>query len=134
MEFTISTSEHSELIDITHKVKELIRESKIKQGSVLVYTPHATAAIIINENYDPNICLDFLDAIEKIVPLRAGWRHDKIDSNAAAHIKAAIIGPSESIPIKDGQLTLGTWQNLMLCEFDGPRSNRKVIICIQKDR
>ena len=128
-EFTISTNKKQELIDITDKISSIIKKSKVKNGICNVFAAHATAAIIINENYDPNICLDLLDALNKLI--QAGiWRHDRIDGNADAHIKSAILGPSETIPIKDGQLALGKWQALIFCEFDGPRQDRKIIITI----
>lgn len=128
-EFSVKTSKRQEIVDITDKVNEIIKNSKVKQGLAVVYTPHATAAITINENYDPNVCVDILDALRKLVPAGV-WKHDRVDSNADAHIKSAMIGPSEAIPIKDGKLTLGTWQALMLADFDGPR-NRKVIVSIK---
>jgi secondary thiamine-phosphate synthase enzyme len=92
----------------------------------LVFVPHATAAVVINENADPNVCQDILDAIGGLVP-EGGWRHDRIDNNAAAHIKATILGPGETVPVRGGALRLGTWQRLMLVEFDGPR-DRTVIV------
>ncbi|MBN2422071.1 YjbQ family protein [Candidatus Woesearchaeota archaeon] len=126
MIFTVSSSKHQELIDITDKVNKILSESGVKEGICNIFTLHATAAIVINENYDPNIGLDFLDAINKAIPERANYRHDRIDGNAASHIKAAILSPSETIPVKQGRLVLGTWQSLMLVELDGPRSDRKV--------
>ena len=131
-EIILSTSKKQELIDITDKVSNIIKKSKIKNGICSVFTAHATAAIIINENYDPNICLDLLDALNKLVP-RGIWRHDRIDGNADAHIKSAILGPSETIPIKNGKLQLGQWQSIMMAELDGPRSNRKIIVTIIGD-
>ncbi len=128
-EFSLSTTKRQELIAITDKVNSIIKKSKIKQGMCNIFTAHATAAIIINENYDPNICLDLIDALNKLIP--AGiWRHDRIDGNANAHIKSAILGASETIPIKDGRLNLGHWQALMFCEMDGPRQNRRIIVTI----
>lgn len=124
---TISTSKKQELVDITVEVKEIVAKSKVKEGLVNVYVPHATAGIIINENYDPNVCVDFLNAINKAIPDHAGYLHDRVDDNAGAHIKAAIVGPSETIPIKDGKMQLGTWQSLMLADFDGPRERRVII-------
>lgn len=126
MIFTVSTRQKQELIDITDHIESLVTKSKIKDGIVSVYALHATAAIIINENYDPNICLDFLDAINRCIPEKAGYRHDSIDGNAAAHIKAGMLGPSETIPLKDGKLLLGTWQSIMLVELDGPKSKRNI--------
>ena len=132
-EFHLSTSKKQELIDITDTINSIIKKSKIKEGACNVFAAHATAAIIINENYDPNICLDLLDALNKLIP--AGiWRHDKIDGNADAHIKSAILGPSETIPIKDGRLYLGQWQSCMFAELDGPRQNRKIIVTATGDK
>jgi len=132
-ELILSTSKKQELIDITGNVNSIIQKSKIKNGLCNVFASHATAAIIINENYDPNICLDLLDSLNKLIP--AGiWRHDKIDGNADAHIKAAILGPGETMPIKNSQLQLGRWQAVQFCELDGPRSNRKIIVTIIGDQ
>lgn len=128
-DIVLSTSKKQELVDITDKVNNIIKRSKIRNGICSAFTAHATAAIIINENYDPNICLDLLDALNKLIPSGV-WRHDRIDGNADAHIKSAILGPSETIPIKNGQLDLGRWQSLMFVELDGPRSNRKIIVTI----
>jgi secondary thiamine-phosphate synthase enzyme len=132
-EFVISTSKKQELIDITDKINSIIKKSKIKNGLCNIFTAHATAAIIINENYDPNICLDLLDALNKLIPSGI-WRHDRIDDNADAHLKSAILGASETIPIKNGELALGRWQSIMMVELDGPRSNRKIIMTIIGDR
>lgn len=132
-DITLSTSKKQELIDITGKINTIIKKSKIGAGICNIFTAHATAAIIINENYDPNICLDLLDALNKLVP-DGIWRHDRIDGNADSHIKSAILGPSETVPIKNGKLELGTWQSLQFCELDGPRSKRKIIVTIIGDK
>jgi len=132
-EILLSTSKNQELIDITGKINSIIKNSKIKNGLCNVFAAHATAAIIINENYDPNICIDLIDALDKLVP-KGVWRHDKIDGNADAHIKAAILGPSETIPINNGKLELGRWQSLMFFELDGPRNDRKIILTIIGDQ
>lgn len=129
---TISTSRKQELIDITKDVAAIVKKSNIKEGVCNVFAMHATAAIIINENADPNICLDVLDALDKIIE-EGVWRHDRVDGNAASHIKSTILGPSETIPIKDGELLLGTWQSPMFVELDGPRKNRKIIVQIIGD-
>ena len=131
-EIFLSTSKKQELIDITDKIKSIIKKSKVKNGICNIFAAHATAAIIINENYDPNICLDLLDALNKLIPSGI-WRHDRIDGNADAHIKSAILGPSETIPIKEGHLDLGRWQALIFCELDGPRQDRKIIVTIIGD-
>ena len=128
-EIFLSTSKKQELIDITDKINSIIKKSKIKNGICSVFAAHATAAIIINENYDPNICLDLIDALDKLIP-RGIWRHDRIDGNADSHIKSAMLGPSETIPVKDGKMDLGRWQALQFCELDGPRQDRKIIVTI----
>ncbi len=126
-EINLSSKSEFDMIDINKQVTEAVKESGVNEGICTVYVPHATAAVIINENADPNIAKDFLDATDKIVPLHAGYLHDKIDNNAAAHIKAAIIGPSETIPILNGNLGLGTWQDINVVEFDGPKTRRVII-------
>jgi secondary thiamine-phosphate synthase enzyme len=125
-ELTIRTRKTQEMIDITSQVGEVVRSSGVASGLCLVYVPHATAAIVINENADPNVCQDILDALGRMVP-EGAWRHDRVDNNAAAHIKATILGPSQAIPVREGGLRLGTWQSVMLVELDGPR-DRTVIV------
>jgi secondary thiamine-phosphate synthase enzyme len=125
-DLTIRTRKTQEMLDITAQVSEVVRRSGVANGFCLVYVPHATAAIVINENADPNVCQDILDALGRMVP-EGAWRHDRVDNNAAAHIKATILGPSETIPVREGALRLGTWQSVMLVEFDGPR-DRTVIV------
>ena len=132
-EIILSTSKKQELIDITGKVNSFIKKSKVKNGICNIFAAHATAAIIINENYDPNICLDLIGALNKLIPSGI-WRHDRIDGNADAHIKSAILGPSETIPVKDGKLDLGRWQALMFTELDGPRHGRKIIVTVFGDK
>jgi len=127
---SVTTSKKEEMIDITSLVNAVISKSGVNKGLCLIYAMHSTAAVIINENADPNICLDIQDAMDKLIP-QGAWRHDALDGNAAAHIKAAILGPCKMMPIKDGQLLLGTWQSPMLVEFDGPRKARQVAVHIQ---
>jgi len=122
-EIRIRTSSKRELVDITAQVEAIVARSGVADGLCHVYVAHATAAIVVNENDDPNVCVDLLDALDRLVP--AGiWRHDRVDGNAASHIQAAILGPSETIPVAEGKLALGTWQSLMLAELDGPRERR----------
>jgi|TARA_Y100000031_G_scaffold144637_1_gene176335 secondary thiamine-phosphate synthase enzyme len=128
---TVSTSKKREMVDITNQVNSLVEKSKVSEGICNVYALHATAAIIINENADPNICLDTIDALNKLVQ-EGVWRHDKLDGNADAHIKATILGPSETIPINANGLQLGTWQGLMLAELDGPRKRKISVTVIGK--
>lgn len=129
-EFTVSSKERNEIIDINEKVEQIVAKSNVKEGICMVYVPHATCAVIINENYDPNICLDLIDFLSEQIP-QGKWRHDQVDGNADAHIKASIIGPSETIPIKDGKLMLGQWQDIMLADFDGPRERRVMVSIIK---
>ncbi len=126
----LATREHNQVIDITEQVRQVVGESGIRDGICTVYTPHATAAIAINENADPNIGTDLLNALGKIVVEHDGWLHDRVDDNAAAHVKSAIVGPSETVPVEGGALGLGTWQNVFFCEFDGPRKGRGVVIIV----
>jgi secondary thiamine-phosphate synthase enzyme len=128
--FTLKTTEHDAVHDVTRDVERILAESKVQEGVCTVYTPHATAAITINENDDPNIGVDLLRALRQMIPDHDGWLHDRVDDNAASHIKSAIVGPSASIPVSSGKLALGTWQNVFFCEFDGPRRERKIIVSI----
>jgi len=126
----ISTQRKRELVDITERVREEVRRSAIRDGICALYAQGATAALMVQENDDPNITLDVLDCLEGIAP-QGRWRHDRVDDNGSAHIQAGIVGPSEVIPIRDGKLALSTWQNVFLCDFDGPRNRRTVIVTIQ---
>jgi secondary thiamine-phosphate synthase enzyme len=125
-ELRVRTSAKREMVDLTGRVVEIVAQSGVTDGLCNVYVPHATAAIVVNENDDPNVCVDVLDALDKLVPA-GGWRHDRVDGNAAAHIQAAILGPGETLPVHLGRLILGTWQAVMLVELDGPRSRRVVV-------
>jgi secondary thiamine-phosphate synthase enzyme len=125
-EFHIRSHRKYEMLDITERVAEVVRQSKMAEGICSVYATHATAAIVINESYDPNVCEDVLDALGKLIP-EGVWRHDRVDNNAAAHIKSAILGPGETIPVREGKLLLGIWQAIMLVELDGPRDRRVVV-------
>jgi secondary thiamine-phosphate synthase enzyme len=125
-ELEVATRERVQTVDLTRQVAAIVAEAKVDEGLCSIYVPHATAAIVINENDDPNICLDLLDALDKLVP-DGVWRHDRIDGNAAAHIKSAILGPGETVPVRRGELLLGRWQAIMLVELDGPRRRRVVV-------
>ena len=125
-EFRISSSKKHEFIDLTSTIQRIVEESRIREGLCVVFVPHATAALVINENADPNVCLDTLDALAQLIP--AGrWRHDRVDGNADSHIKASMLGASQSIPISQGRLALGTWQAISLVELDGPRERRVLV-------
>jgi len=128
--FTLNTSQAKECIDITAQVRDIVRKSGAKTGLCHVTVLHATAALAVNENDDPNIGVDLLTALDRVIPDHAGWLHDRVDNNAQAHIKAAILGPAEILPIQNGDLLLGTWQGIMLVELDGPRSKRRVAVTI----
>jgi secondary thiamine-phosphate synthase enzyme len=129
MEFKIRSTKKYDVLDITRQVAAAVDAAQISEGLCCVFVPHATAAVIINENDDMQIGLDLLDALDKLVP-EGRWRHDKIDSNGAAHLKAAMLGPSKTIPIYSGRMALGTWQAVMLVELDGPR-DRNVIVSVK---
>ena len=124
-QFTVRTNARAEMIDITDRIRALVREKRIKNGISHVFVPHTTAAVTINENADPDVPRDILMELDKIVPLNDHYRHS--EGNSAAHIKASMMGASETVFIEDGELVLGTWQSIFFCEFDGPRT-RKVIV------
>jgi len=126
----VKTRKRKEVVDITADVERIVSKSNVKEGICFLFVPHATAALTINESADPNIKTDFLESLEKLIP-DGIWRHDRIDNNGAAHLKSAIIKPDLMIPIKDSRLLLGTWQAIMLCEFDGPRE-RKIYVSFLK--
>jgi secondary thiamine-phosphate synthase enzyme len=125
----VATHRPREFVDITAAAREEVRKSGIESGLCALYAHGATAALMIQENADPQVPVDVLDCLDQLIP--AGrWRHDRIDDNGAAHIQAGIVGPSEAIPIRDGALAVSRWQNLFLCDFDGPRSARRVLVTI----
>jgi secondary thiamine-phosphate synthase enzyme len=124
-EISVRSSSRFEMIDITEAVRKTAREEKIESGIVLVYTPHTTAAVTINENADPDVPRDLLAALDRAVPLSANYRH--AEGNSAAHVKSSLVGASEMVIVENGRLVLGTWQSIFFCEFDGPRT-RKVSI------
>jgi secondary thiamine-phosphate synthase enzyme len=128
--FTVSTTQHKQCVEITESVREIVREAKVESGLCHVMALHATAAIVINENDDPCIGTDLIAALDRMIPDHAGWQHDRVDNNAQAHIKAAILGPSETIAIENSDLVLGTWQGIILVELDGPRTRRTVSVRI----
>ncbi|MDK2834708.1 MAG: hypothetical protein PWR29_532 [Methanolobus sp.] len=116
----VNTSKRTELIDITGNVKRHVTESGVKDGICVISTMHTTTAIVINEN-EQGLVADILSLLEKMIPQGAGYQHDRIDNNADAHLKAVLLGNSESIPVRDSRLVLGTWQSVFLAELDGPR-------------
>lgn len=127
--FKVITRKRNEFVDITDHIGRLVENSKVKNGEVVVFCPHTTAAITINENADPSVIDDVLLTLSELIPHhRAGYRHS--EGNSDAHTKSSLVGCSEHILIKDGSLTLGTWQGVYFCEFDGPRT-RQVIVQIK---
>jgi len=129
---TMSTSHREELVDITPLVKEIVSQQKIGNGLIVLYVQGATAALMIQENWDESVQTDVVNLLRKLIP-RGVWLHDRQDGNGDSHLKAGLVGPSESIPIIDGRLGLSRWQNIFLCEFDGPRSARQVVCTILGD-
>jgi len=128
-DFSISTKNRNQMVDITGQVGSIVNQSGISNGDVIVYCPHTTAAITINENADPSVGHDILLTLEQLIPHhRPGYRHS--EGNSDAHCKSSLVGCSKQILIKDKTLALGTWQGIFFCEFDGPRS-RKVIVQIR---
>ena len=126
-EIYLSTKERIELVDITNKVEEAVQESKIRNGICLVYAPHATAAIILNE-HERGLLSDIVKKILEIAPPGANYLHNRIDNNAHAHVASSIIGSSATLPVVNGELVRGTWQNIFLVELDGPRASRRIIV------
>lgn len=127
--FSIRTQQHNQLVDITAQVKKIVLESQIRTGLVNVYAQGATAAIMIQENWDESVQTDVIDLLKKLIPSGV-WLHDRQDGNGDAHLKAGIVGPGETIPIIEGILGLSTWQNIFFCEFDGPRSTRSIVVTV----
>jgi secondary thiamine-phosphate synthase enzyme len=128
--YSLKVRSHSreELIEFTNQVSEKLRESKVAEGVVVLYVQHTTAGLTVNENADPDVPHDMLHALRTLIPQHGmGFRHG--EENSDAHIKASLIGPSVTIPFKDGKLLLGRWQGIFLCEFDGARE-RQVIMTI----
>jgi secondary thiamine-phosphate synthase enzyme len=117
--FLVTTKHRQELVDVTRFVDEAVRASSIKTGVCVVYCPHTTAAVTINEGADPAVASDIIMGLDRLIPSDWDFRH--MEGNSDAHIKATLVGPSETIIIEDGCLLLGTWQKIFFCEFDGPR-------------
>lgn len=116
---SVTSRQAVELIDVTRQVRQAIRNSGISNGLAVVFTPHTTAAVTINENADPDVVSDMVMELNKIVPLQDNYRH--AEGNSAAHLKSSLIGASETLIVVDGEPLLGTWQGIYFCEFDGPR-------------
>ena len=121
----VRTSAHTQMVDITGQIQKAVTESGFEDGICIIFVPHTTAAVTINENADPDVVRDFTTEINKIVPWEDGYHH--FEGNSAAHLKSSMIGFSEQIIVENGRLVLGTWQGIYFCEYDGPR-NRNVLI------
>jgi len=115
----LRTSRREEAIDVTERVRRAIAESGIREGTCTVFAPHTTCAIAVNEGHDPAVMEDFLNHMRELVPREAGFEH--AEGNSDSHIKALLVGPNATVPITAGALTLGQWQSIFMCEFDGPR-------------
>lgn len=124
-EISIPTKNHSQMIDITRTVQTVVTETGVTTGVCHVFIPHTTAGLTINENADPTVVSDFLRETEKIVPWNDGYQH--VEGNSAAHIKASLMGFSQTVFIENGKMLLGTWQSIYFCEFDGPRTRKMLI-------
>ncbi len=123
----IKTNKRMEMVDVTGTVREIVRKAGVRNGICVLYVPHTTAAVTVNENADPSVRRDISRTLAKLVPAGAGYEH--LEGNADSHIKATMVGPSETLIITNGDILLGTWQGIFFCEFDGPR-RRKMFIKI----
>jgi secondary thiamine-phosphate synthase enzyme len=128
----LQTQQREELIDITEQVRAIAAGSRIQDGLVALYAQGATAAIMIQENWDASVPLDMVACLQKLIP-KGVWLHDRQDDNGDSHLKAGLVGPSETIPLIDGRLGLSRWQNVFFCEFDGPRAERSVVCTVLRD-
>lgn len=127
----ISTPRRETLVDITEEIARLVRQSDVKTGIVSLYVQGATGGVMIQENWDDSVQTDVVEFLRGIIPQNV-WLHDRQDGNGDAHIKAGLVGPSETIPIIDGRLGLSRWQNIFFCEFDGPRKTRAIVCTFLK--
>jgi len=130
-ELTITTERHTQLVDITAQVRDAVRGAS--GSAVLVYVPHTTAGLTINEHADPMVARDFEMALERIAPEGWGWQHiEEGEENAPSHIRASLMGPQVLIPLREnGEPVLGTWQGIFLCELDGPRTRSVYVTVLQ---
>ena len=129
---TFSTPKRETLVDITGQVEAVVQQSKISDGLVSVYAQGATAAVMIQENWDESVQTDVVNLLRQMIP-RGVWLHDQQDGNGDSHLKAGLVGPSETIPLINGALGLSRWQNIFFCEFDGPRQDRRVVCTVIED-
>ncbi|HDQ14364.1 MAG TPA: YjbQ family protein [Sediminispirochaeta sp.] len=125
----ITTTSREGLYDITDRVREVVRRSGVGDGIVNVYAQGATAGIMIQENWDRSVQNDVVALLRKLIP-RGVWEHDRQDGNGDSHLKAGLVGPSETIPLTGGEMGLSRWQNIFFCEFDGPRRDRSIAVTV----
>jgi secondary thiamine-phosphate synthase enzyme len=130
---TLNTSRREVLVDVTREVEAVVAGSGVRDGLVSVYAQGATCAMMVQENWDESVQTDVVHLLQKLIP-RGVWLHDVQDGNGDAHLKAGLVGPSETIPIIDGRLGLSRWQNIFFCEFDGPRRDRRIVCTVIADR
>ncbi len=130
-QFSVQTQGRSQMIDITARIRSILRESKVENGICFVFIPHTTAAVTINENADPDVPRDILAQMDKTIPLHGNYLHS--EGNSAAHIKASLFGASETVIVEKGSLVLGTWQSIFFCEFDGPRTRQVLVQIIPRE-
>ncbi len=127
--FRVRTKSRNDFIDITHEINNLVTNSRIKSGLCVVYVPHTTAGVFINENADPTVPTDISNILDKLIPWKADYRH--LEGNSAAHMKSILTGSSVQIIIENNKLILGTWQGIFFAEFDGPRERTILIKLIE---
>ena len=128
----IGTDKQNGLYDITEKVRFIVKNSKVSEGIVNIYVQGATAGIMIQENWDQSVQNDMINLLKKLIPAGV-WEHDMQDNNGDSHLKAGLVGPGETVPLINGEMGLSTWQNIFLCEFDGPRTKRSIVVTVIKD-
>lgn len=125
VQIEVQTHARAEMVDITALVEDAVRRARVTEGACLVFCPHTTAGVLVNENTDPAVLADILSQLDRLVPVAASYQHR--EGNAHAHIKAALVGSSVTVPVSGGRLSLGTWQGIFLAEFDGPRRRRLLV-------
>jgi secondary thiamine-phosphate synthase enzyme len=130
MILTVKTKRRTEFVDITSEIQNLVTQSGMADGACMVYVPHTTAAVTINESADPSVRSDILMVLNQVVPWEADYRH--LEGNSPAHVKSTLVGASQWVPVRDGRLALGTWQGIFFCEFDGPRTRRVQVTAIAR--
>ncbi len=130
-QFDVKTHRRDEMLDITPQVQQAVDSFGVTDGMVTIYVPHTTAGVTINENADPDVIYDVLAALDAAVPWRQGF-YQHGEGNSAAHVKSSMVGCSASVPVSDGRMTLGTWQSVFFCEFDGPRTRRCIVTVMGK--